>query len=316
MLHRRWHVGPTGARVHDRVDASSGCCTTSSRSATTSNGSRCRRRGSRLVIRDVTMSGVVRRPMSDRDLLVAGRDVVSRAQPSEELEVFVGRSRSTNVKAYDGAVEALSSAQSMGVGIRVIVDGRQGFAYAGTLDDDVIATTLADARDNVRYSERDEFVALARPDGVAPVAQDLWMDEVVDFPERAQDRSGDRARATGARRAIRASPACARRRSPTRRARARSRPRRASPATDGDVLLAVGDRARPARRRDTTVGNGYDLARQAGRARSRRAWPTTRSLRATRLLGAKKPASQRVTVVLEPRLAAIDHGHRRRHAQR
>jgi PmbA protein len=71
---------------------------------------------------------------------------LSRAQAGEELEVFVARSRSTNVKAYEGAVEALSSAVSMGVGIRVIVDGRQGFAYAGTLDDDVIATTLCCAR--------------------------------------------------------------------------------------------------------------------------------------------------------------------------
>ena len=70
----------------------------------------------------------------DRDLLSLAENMVSRAQPGEELEVFVARSRSTNVKAYEGAVEALSSAVSMGVGVRVVADGRQGFAFAGTLE--------------------------------------------------------------------------------------------------------------------------------------------------------------------------------------
>jgi PmbA protein len=244
--------------------------------------------------------------MSERDLLALACDVVSGAQPGEELEVYVARSRSTHVKAYDGAVESLSSAQSMGVGIRVIVDGRQGFAYAGTLDDDVIATTLADARDNVRYSEHDEFVALARPDGVAPVAQELWMDEVVEFPnERKIDlaielerkvRSGD-ARIFGIRSASFADSAGE---SAVATSTGIASHGRATFCSLSVTALARQDG-------ESTVGNGFDLARRPAELDLARAADDA-VLRATRLLGAKKPASQRVTVVLEPRLAATIMG--------
>ncbi len=64
------------------------------------------------------------------------------------------RGTDTEVRAYDGEVESLTSADSSGVGIRVLVDGpggagsQVGFAWAGSLDPTVIAATLADARDN------------------------------------------------------------------------------------------------------------------------------------------------------------------------
>ena len=237
------------------------------------------------------------------DLLALAERVASQVQSGEELEVFVARSRSTNVKAYNGAVEAFTSAQSMGVGIRVIVDGRQGFAFAGTLDDDVIASTLADARDNVRYSERDEFVALARPDGVVPVAQELWMDEVVTFPDaRKIDLAielerrvlGTDARISGIRSSSFADSAG-----------------ESAVATSTGIAsygratfcsLAITALARD--NGETTVGNGHDLARRPSELDMGHAADDA-VLRATRLLGAKKPASQRITVVLEPRLAAI-----------
>ena len=50
----------------------------------------------------------------------------------------------------------MSSAEAQGVGIRVINDQRVGFAYAGSLDEDVLAETLADARDNAGFGTRDE----------------------------------------------------------------------------------------------------------------------------------------------------------------
>ena len=46
---------------------------------------------------------------------------------------------------YQGEVESLSSAESQGVGMRVVVGERQGFACAGTLDEDVIAEVIDEA---------------------------------------------------------------------------------------------------------------------------------------------------------------------------
>jgi PmbA protein len=95
------------------------------------------------------------------ELLDIARRVASQAQPGEQIEAFVARGVTTSVKAYEGEVESLTSAQSQGVGIRVIRDRRQGFAHCGTLDDDVVTETLADARDNTAFGEQDEWFGLA-----------------------------------------------------------------------------------------------------------------------------------------------------------
>ena len=42
------------------------------------------------------------------------------------MEVYVTRGTENEVRAYDGAVESLTSADSSGVGIRVVLDGPDG----------------------------------------------------------------------------------------------------------------------------------------------------------------------------------------------
>ena len=79
----------------------------------------------------------------------------------------MARGTETEVRAYEGEVESLTSATSAGIGIRVVVDHRLGFAWAGSLDESVLAETLAEARDNARFATADEHVGLAVPDGVA-----------------------------------------------------------------------------------------------------------------------------------------------------
>ena len=114
--------------------------------------------------------------------------VVEQAQPGEGMEVYVTRGTDNEVRAYDGAVESLTSADSSGVGIRIVLDGpngqgsRLGFAWAGSLDPEVVQAALGDARDNARYATPDPDVVLAEPDGFAPVEQDLWDDGVITTP--------------------------------------------------------------------------------------------------------------------------------------
>src|SRR5207302_4124275 len=78
----------------------------------------------------------------------------------------------------------LTVATSSGVGIRVVRDGRQGFAWAGSLDDDVVDDALAAARDNARFAEPDDAVALATPaDATGEVAAlELWRDDLATVP--------------------------------------------------------------------------------------------------------------------------------------
>jgi PmbA protein len=63
-----------------------------------------------------------------------------------------------------------------GIGVRVISDHRQGYAWAGSLDPAVVDETLAEARDNARFGEPDEHFGLASPSefGWAAPDLDLW----------------------------------------------------------------------------------------------------------------------------------------------
>lgn len=115
---------------------------------------------------------------ADVDLVALARAVAERAGPGEAVEVYVSRGVETDVRAYDGEVESLSQATSAGVGVRVVVDGRQGFASAGSLDPAVVAETLDEARDNARFATPDEHAGLAVPDGVAAAELQLWDDTV------------------------------------------------------------------------------------------------------------------------------------------
>src|SRR5437773_9975254 len=108
------------------------------------------------------------------DLLAIADRVVGWAKDGEQVEAVVVRSRDTEIRAYEGEVEQLSSAETQGVGIRVVRDRRVGFAYAGSLDDDVLSETLADARDNAGFGTVDEFVGLAEPDGIPIPDLDLF----------------------------------------------------------------------------------------------------------------------------------------------
>ena len=64
--------------------------------------------------------------------------VAGAARDGEQVEAYVVRSHETEVKVFDGAVESLAVAEAAGIGVRVVVDGRQGIAYAGSLDADVV----------------------------------------------------------------------------------------------------------------------------------------------------------------------------------
>ena len=116
------------------------------------------------------------------DLLALADRVAGWARSGEEVEVYVARGHETEVRAYDGEVESLTSASSAGIGIRVVADHRLGFAWAGSLDESVLGEALDEARDNASFATPDEHVRLAVPDGVAAVPVDLWDERLAEVP--------------------------------------------------------------------------------------------------------------------------------------
>ncbi|MDY7101401.1 MAG: TldD/PmbA family protein [Actinomycetota bacterium] len=236
------------------------------------------------------------------DLTAVASRVVERAGAGEQIEVAVGRSSSTSVRAYDGDVESFTSAETAGVGIRVVVDGRVGFANAGSLDDDVIADALAEARDNATFAEPDRWAGLAEPDGVAATPIDLWNEAVLELGAEAKidlalglERAarGSDSRVTGVRTSVYGDSAA--------ELAVASTAGLVSSTRATSCWLSVSALAADAA--GTQTGYGVD----AGRDPSALDVDGTGRLaaeRACRLLGATKAPSQRLPILLEPRLAA------------
>ncbi|MBI4882522.1 MAG: TldD/PmbA family protein [Actinobacteria bacterium] len=236
------------------------------------------------------------------ELLAMADRVVARAKPGEQVEAYVSRDLETEVRVYEGELEHFVSAQSEGIGIRIIRDGRTGFAYAGTLDVSAIAEVLAEARDNVEFGTHDEWVGLAEPDGVDVVAQELWNESLaacaadskiqfakelerltlgVDPRIRVEDSSyadvaveSAVASTTGVRRSGR----------------------------ENGCYVSVGTLATEGD--ETQSGFGFSVGRSPAEFDLAKA-AREASDRATRLLGATKPVSKRVTVVLDPYVTAM-----------
>ena len=119
-------------------------------------------------------------------LLERAERILESARGDEEIEVYVASGVDTEVQSYLGEVEELTTATSNGFGIRILNDGaggaRVGTAWAGSLDDEAIVNALREARDNATFATEDEFVALARPDGVSAVSLTLTDAAVASTP--------------------------------------------------------------------------------------------------------------------------------------
>ncbi len=236
------------------------------------------------------------------DILEIADRVVAQAADDEQVEVVAVRDRETEVRAYGGEIESLSSAESAGIGVRVVKDRRQGFASAGTLDEDVVTEILAEARDNAAFGTEDEYLGLAEPDGVEVAELDLFRADLADFPT---ERKIDLAIALE-REVLAADP----------RIVGVETAEYVDSIAESAVVTNTGIRVSGQESAcyvvayslaeedgDTQTGFGYSVGRSpvdldVGAAAS------DAVERATRLLGAGQPDTERVTVVLDPYVTA------------
>ena len=236
------------------------------------------------------------------DLLELLDRVVARAATGEGLEAFGVDQTETTVKAYQGEVESLSSSRTRGVGIRVVRDGRVGYAYTADLSDAALGETLATARDNARVGTPDEanvLVDAGEPFDELPGLYDPSLEQVA--PEAKVDA------------ALRLEAATVRGGAPikgvdsaqygdgvgTAAIASTTGVRGAYRRTETYVLveaLAEADGA-------TTSAYGIDMGRTLEHLDIEAAAQEART-RATRLLGGAKPPSARLPVLLDPFVTA------------
>jgi PmbA protein len=235
------------------------------------------------------------------DLQAIADAIVAEAQPGEQIAAYLGRSSETDIRVRNQEIEHFVSAQSQSVSVTVIVDGRTGASSAGAFDETSWREVLAEARENATFGTPDEYAGLAEPDGVAIVEQKLWDDDLAAFPtdkkieiakelerlvlaEDSRIRIDDVNYSDGSTEEASAT---------TLGIRSSSR----SNSCYATVSVLVDDNG------ETQTGWAYAL----GDSPLLFDLPTaarTAAVRATRLLGAVKPASKVTTVVLDPMVTA------------
>lgn len=236
------------------------------------------------------------------DLLSIAQRVLGWANDNEDVEVVAVHDRDTEIRVYQGEIEQFTSSESQGVGIRVIADHKQGFAYAGSLDEDVLAETLQDARDNATFGTPDEFLGLAQPDGVPVPSLDLYDERVFEMSTDAKialtielealTMAGD-PRIIGIESADYVDSISESATVSSTGIEVTSR--------DSGSYVAVYSLA--AENDETQVGFGFSVNRDPGALDVARAANDAVD-RATRLLGAVQPASERLTIVFDPFVTA------------
>lgn len=106
---------------------------------------------------------------------------VDAARADEAVEAYAEGSRRTEVDARRGEVEGLTFAETRGLGVRLIAGGRLGFAYAADPSIDEARDVVARARENAALATEDEHNVLPASSAWEPI-EGLYFEEQATMP--------------------------------------------------------------------------------------------------------------------------------------
>ncbi len=116
-----------------------------------------------------------------------------------EVEAFLQVGRETNIEVNRGKVEMLSQAGKRGLGVRVLLEGREGYAYTSDFAKDNIQRMGKSAFHLAQVSDADEYRALPEleliPDGdleiFDPMIKETPVEEKINFAIRTEQAALD-----------------------------------------------------------------------------------------------------------------------------
>ncbi len=235
------------------------------------------------------------------DLLDLCHAALRPANEGEQAEAFAAENRRTEVKARAGEVDSLSASESRGVGVRVVIDGRLGYAWSADPSSDDAAGLLPAARANASLATADEANGLPV---ASPSEQLPWLFR----PSMGSLQTSRKVRLA----------------LDLERAATSSHPevRKVEDVVYGDAISRValastvgasGEYARTdcwclvsalaERDGETQSGFSFRVARETNELPWREV-ASEAAMRGARLLGATKPQTERLPVVLDPWAAA------------
>jgi PmbA protein len=79
---------------------------------------------------------------------------------ADETEILLSVNNSFSVKINEQNVESFNYSDSKGIGVRVVKDGKVGYAYTEKFDEDTFKLIVDEAIDNAKYTEDDDIVIM------------------------------------------------------------------------------------------------------------------------------------------------------------
>ena len=117
------------------------------------------------------------------DYMALAESVVRAASaPGIEVEAYITHDTETELKVRLGEVDQLSQASARGLGVRVIEDGRTGYAYTSDFSDEGVERTWRTARDLARVATPDPNRGLPEPQPAPPADLGIWDERMESVP--------------------------------------------------------------------------------------------------------------------------------------
>lgn len=91
-----------------------------------------------------------------------------------EVEVYAQKGAGVSVRAQAGGVESFTRSDAVGLGVRVILDERVGYAYTERFEPEALARVLERAAANARLVEPEPGAALPEPAPAPETAATAW----------------------------------------------------------------------------------------------------------------------------------------------
>ena len=109
--------------------------------------------------------------MSQPDLEQIAKRAVEAAQSAgaHDAEAWVEEAVTRQIRVYEQQVESLTDAGSRGIGLRVFLDGRSGYAYGTDLSDAGIKELASQAKESAAVADPDEFGGLPEEFGATAI---------------------------------------------------------------------------------------------------------------------------------------------------
>ena len=231
------------------------------------------------------------------DLLDLCRAAVVGARDGEQAEAYAEETRQAMVRARDREVDSFSSSESRGVGVRVVLDGKLGYAWAADPTPEEAAKLLAAARDNASFATPDPATGIPEAAEADPLPGLFREAQAALAPERKVSLALDLERvATEAEPSVRRVEEAMYGDAVSRIAVASSAGLAAEYAgTDCWCMvlaLAEGDG-------ETQTGHAFRVGREIDELEWEEA-AREAAERGARMLGATKPPTERLPVILDP----------------